>query len=56
MLRTFGAFLLLFWAIGLSVHLEGVIHVFAVIGIAFFAIDFLLKSPNTSRVRGGPIL
>ena len=56
MLRCFAAFLLLFWLLGLSVHLDGVVHAFALAALVLFALDLLRKSPRPSRVRGEPLL
>ena len=40
MARVMAAFLLVFWLLGLGVHLSGSIHLFALIAVACIAIDF----------------
>jgi hypothetical protein len=56
MLRAFSAFLSVFWLVGLSVHLDGVIHLFAMIAVLLFILDIVIKHPHPARVRGEPML
>jgi len=49
MLRAFGEFLLVFWILGLIVHLDGLIHLFGVAALALIAIDLLVASPGSRR-------
>lgn len=44
MLRVFGEFLLLFWLLGMLVHLIGFAQVFGVAALALFTVDFLLAA------------
>jgi hypothetical protein len=44
MLRTFGAFLSVFWLLGLLVHLGGPIHVLGVAALVLFGIELLLAN------------
>jgi hypothetical protein len=56
MLRAFGAFLLVFWLLGLAVHLDGVVHLFGIAALILFAMDLLIarfeNRPRVSRARG----
>lgn len=60
MLRTFSAFLLVFWFLGLVVHLGGLIHLFGMASVALFVMDLVLTSSeardSVSRARGEPLL
>jgi hypothetical protein len=55
MLRVFGEFLLLFWLLGMVVHLTGFAQVFGVVALVLFAIDLLLaataKTHEASKAR-----
>lgn len=60
MTRAFALFLLLFWILGLSVHLTGMIHLFMLVAVVALACDLLItpsagRSP-TPRVEDDPIL
>ena len=47
--RALASFLLLFWILGLSVHLTGMIHLFMLVAVVALACDLLIKpSPGTS--------
>jgi hypothetical protein len=56
--RALASFLLLFWILGLSVHLTGMIHVFMLVAVAALGCDLLIKpaSSNTPRVEDDAIL
>jgi hypothetical protein len=43
MLRAIAAFFVLFWLVGLSVHLAGVVHVFIMTAAAMLAYDLILR-------------
>jgi len=52
MLRTFGAFLLVFALLSLIVHLRGTFMVFGTMGIAFYGVDYVLvRLSKESRVN-----
>jgi hypothetical protein len=59
MLRTFGAFLAMFWLLGLIVQLDGLAHLFGLAALTLFAIDCCaqpLRSARASRgARIGPL-
>jgi hypothetical protein len=48
MLRALAAYLLVFWLLGLVVHLGGLVHLFGVTALALFAIDLLTTNPTGS--------
>jgi len=50
MLRTFAAFLLVFWLLGLAVHLDGLIHVFGAGALMLLAAD-LIATRASARPR-----
>ena len=50
MLRAIAAFLFLFWLVGLSVHLDGSIHLFALLGVLCVAADFLFAPHRQERL------
>jgi hypothetical protein len=60
MTRALAWFLLLFWILGLSVHLTGMIHLFMLVAVVALGCDLLSKSsPGTDpppRVENDPIL
>jgi hypothetical protein len=60
MLRALAAYLLVFWLLGLVVHLGGLVHLFGVIALALLGIDLLMansaSSPRTSRTRERSLL
>jgi len=48
MTRALASFLLLFWIVGLSVHLTGMIHLFMLVAVVALGCDLLSKpSPGT---------
>jgi hypothetical protein len=48
MTRALASFLLLFWILGLSVHLTGMIHLFMLVAVVALGCDLLSKpSPGT---------
>lgn len=49
MLRAFGEFFLVFWLLGLVVHLDGLIHIFGVVGFSLLATDLLLARSADAR-------
>jgi hypothetical protein len=60
MLRAFSAFLLVFWLLGLTVHLDGLVHLFGIAALVLFAMDLLMRRPESrprvSRARGETLL
>lgn len=60
MTRALASFLLLFWILGLSVHLTGMIHIFMLVALVALAFDVLVKpSPGTmpaGRIEDDAIL
>ena len=61
MLRAFAAFLVVFWLLGICVHLDGWVHAFGILAVALCVVDLVVKTPHTSRVRpsrvrGEPLL
>jgi hypothetical protein len=60
MLRVFGAFLAMFWLLGLIVQLHGLAHLFGGAALTLFAIDLLLPTfasgTRVSRKRVRPRL
>jgi len=55
MLRTFGAFLLVFALLSLIVHLRGMFMVFGTTGVALCGLDYALarlsREPRVSKMR-----
>jgi hypothetical protein len=49
MLRAFGEFFLVFWLLGLVVHLDSLIHIFGVVGFSLLATDLLLARSADAR-------
>jgi hypothetical protein len=48
MTRALASFLLLFWIVGLSLHLTGMIHLFMLVAVVALGCDLLSKpSPGT---------
>jgi hypothetical protein len=60
MLRVFGAFLSIFWLLGVVVHLDGLADLFGATALALFAIDLLLvhfaSRAHASRARRASLL
>jgi len=56
MVRALAAYLLVFWLLGLVVHLGGLVHQFGGLALALLTIDRLManseSSPPTSRTVG----
>lgn len=50
MLRAIAAFLFVFWLVGLSVRLDGVIHLFALLAVLCVAADFLFAPQRPQRL------
>jgi hypothetical protein len=60
MTRALASFLLVFWILGLSVHLTGVIHVFMLVAVVALGCDLLIKhyagTSATPRVEDDAVL
>lgn len=48
MMRALAAYLLVFWLLGLVVHLSGLVHLFGVTALTLLAIDLLMTNPTSS--------
>jgi hypothetical protein len=53
MTRALAWFLLLFWIVGLSVHLTGMIHLFMLVAVVALGCDLLSKSYPGTNPRPG---
>jgi queuine/archaeosine tRNA-ribosyltransferase len=53
MTRALAWFLLLFWILGLSVHLTGMIHLFMLVAVVALGCDLLSKSYPGTNPRPG---
>ncbi len=55
MVRALAAYLLLFWLLGLLVHLGGLVHLFAGLAVALLVTDQFMtdveSAPRASRTR-----
>jgi hypothetical protein len=56
MVRALAAYLLVFWLLGLVIHLSGLAYLFGGLAVALLAIDQLMASsattPRTRRMTG----
>ena len=52
MVRALAAYLMVFWLLGLLVHLDGLVHLFGGLAVALLVIDQLMANlGNTPRAR-----
>ena len=53
MVRALAAYLLLFWLLGLVVHLDWLAHLFAGLAVVLLAIDLIANYTRTSSFTAG---
>jgi hypothetical protein len=55
MSRAIAQFLLVFWLVGLALHLGGMIHLLALIAVGCFAVDFLAHARRERSTGEDPL-